>query len=229
MTERFEMGLRLNAAAEQRQHAAPRRREVFGGSGRHRGGAHLGDQPAVHHRQGFAGIGAEQEDHRHVGRDIGARIAGIEADELQAHRLRGHRRHDAEIALLLLNGQHLAHRLQHTALRELAERLFHRRNQRLPGQQPGDPLLVEKHHHVRPPASRRLFLSLRAERRNLPPRRARIVITPLLTNDEQSMASRRKPGPIRQLGRCGKWIPAFAGTTRRAEQRVRRLEARASC
>ncbi len=89
-----------------------------------------------------------------MGRHAGAGIAGIEADELQPHRLPRHRRHDAEIALVLLDRQHLADRLQDAALREFGQRHLHRRDQRLPRQQPGDPLLVEKHHHVRPPSRR---------------------------------------------------------------------------
>jgi hypothetical protein len=143
---------RTAASAEQCEHPALRRREIFRGGGRDRGGAHLGDQPPVHDRQRLAGIRAEQEDHRHMGRDGSAGIAGVEADEFQPHRRLGHRRHDAEIALLLLDRQHLTHRLQYPALREFGECLFHGRDQRRPGQQLADPVLVEKHHH--PSASR---------------------------------------------------------------------------
>ena len=154
MRQCFEMRLRLDAAAEQCEHLRLRRREVFRRRRRDRGGAHLGDEPPVHDRERLAGLRPKQQDHRHMRRHGGAGILRIKADELQPHRVRRHRRHDAEIALFRLDRQHLAYRLQHAALRELRERLFHRRDQPLPAQQLRDPRLIEKHHHAGLPRRR---------------------------------------------------------------------------
>ena len=145
--QRLEMGRRLHAAAEQRQDMRIRSREVPGRRRRYRGGAHLGNEAAVHHRQRLAGLGAEQQHHRHVGRQGGAGIARIEADQLRPHCRLGDGRHDAEISPALLDRQHVAHRLQHTAGRKWRQRRLHRRDQRIPVQHLPDRRLIEMHDH----------------------------------------------------------------------------------
>ncbi len=69
--------------------------------------------------------GLEQQDRREMRVEAGLGVAGIEGDELRAHGFRADRRHDAEIALALLDRQHLARRLDDLAHGERGERALH--------------------------------------------------------------------------------------------------------
>src|SRR5216683_2808382 len=77
----------------------------------------------------------------------GARVARVEADELRAHRILGYCRHDAEIALALLDRQHIAHRLENSPEREPGKGLLHRCDQLIPAQQAADIILAQIHDH----------------------------------------------------------------------------------
>jgi len=147
-SERLQMGLRLDPAAEQGQHAGVGCGQAARDRGRDRGGAPLGDEAAVHHREGLAGVRPAQHDDRQVGGQPPARVAGIEAHQLEAHGVLRHRGHDAEVALALLDGQHGPHRLHHAAGGERGQRGLHGRDQGVPVQQRAHARLVEVADHV---------------------------------------------------------------------------------
>ena len=146
--ERLQMRVRLHAAADERQHARVGRRDVLGHRGRDGGGAHLGDQSPVHRRDRLARVGPHEHDHRVVGGNAAARVAGIEAHELGAHRFLGHGRHGGDVALALLDGENVAHRLNHASARKRGERRFHRRDQLVPAQQPANIVFTEVAHEA---------------------------------------------------------------------------------
>jgi hypothetical protein len=157
LRERREMRPRLHAAPEQRQHSAFRSRQIIRDRRRHGSRPHLGDQAPVHDRHRFAGVRAEQQDHRKVGRYVRSGIARVEADELRPHGFVCYRRHDAEVALTLLDRQHVARGLYDLAARKRGERLLHCRDQFTPTQQAANLLLVQIEHNCRP-LGRRLRL-----------------------------------------------------------------------
>ena len=141
--QRVKMRFGLHAAAEQRQHPAAGAGEIFGCRSRDRCRAHLGNQPSVQNHQWLAGVGAEQQDHRVMRRHAMASISGVEADELGAHCVLGNRRHDPEIAAVLLDRQHFAHRPDDASARERDQRHLHCRDQRIPAEQMADFILAE--------------------------------------------------------------------------------------
>ena len=75
------MRTRLYAAAEQREHAALRGREISRNRRRDRRRAHLGNEASVHRRQRPADIGAVENDRRFVRWKVELRIGWIERHE----------------------------------------------------------------------------------------------------------------------------------------------------
>ena len=73
-------------------------------------------------------------------------VARVKADELQAHRLIGHCRHNTEVALIFLYGEHVAHRLKDAAGRERGERRLHCGDERVPPENRTHAHLVEIPH-----------------------------------------------------------------------------------
>src|SRR5207249_2245552 len=96
--ERREMAARLHPGPEDRQHGRVGSGQVARGDGRNGGGAHLGNQPAVHAHQRLAGFGLEENEGRVVRRHTA--VLRIEGHDLhpETARVRGH---DAEKAVVL--------------------------------------------------------------------------------------------------------------------------------
>lgn len=73
----------------------------------------------------------------------GSRVAGIEADELRAHRVFGNGGHDAEVSFPFLDREHLANRLQDPPERKCGKGCFHCRDELVPFQQLPNALLAQ--------------------------------------------------------------------------------------
>src|SRR4051794_13413069 len=82
-----------------------------------------------------------------MGRDRTPGITGIEAHKLQSHRVLGNSRHDSQIALTLLDGEHIANWLNDASGRKRNQSRFHGGNERSPLQMLLDLRLAKKHHH----------------------------------------------------------------------------------
>ncbi len=92
------MAAGLHPRAEDRQDRRVPAGETLRRDRRDGGGAHLGDEPAVHGGEWLAGLGPKEQDQRVMGRD--APVAGIESDELGAEGGRGGGGHGGEESLV---------------------------------------------------------------------------------------------------------------------------------
>src|SRR6266566_2172863 len=118
--QRGEVTLRLHAGSENPEHRRVRARQQLSRDRRRRSGPHLGDEPAVHHRERLPRLGLEHHDQCVVGVDPD--ILRIERDELGPEGARV-RRHDGEEAVMGGDGEHGAYRLYDLARGQRRERL----------------------------------------------------------------------------------------------------------
>jgi hypothetical protein len=141
------MGACLYPAAEDREHAGVGGGQRLGCRGRHRSGAHLGDQAAIEQCQRLARLGREQQDHGQMGRQPAPGVARVESHELGAHGVGADRRHDPEEASVAIDREQTPHRLLHAPGGEVDQRTLHGRDQRVPRQVLAHLVLVEEGQH----------------------------------------------------------------------------------
>src|ERR1035437_9574989 len=98
------VGARLPTAAENSQAAHLGRAESIERDGGDGGGAHLGDEAAVHYSEGLAGGAAQQLDDRHVRVQAEFVVAGKKRDCLYSHHVAGYNRHHGEPAVVVVVG-----------------------------------------------------------------------------------------------------------------------------
>src|SRR5262245_59981373 len=84
-----------------------------------------------------------------MGRYIRASVSRVEADEFEAHGIRGHSGHDRKVAPAFFDRDHVAHGLDHFTEGESSERLFHCSDKRIPSQYCAYTRLVQVAHHSR--------------------------------------------------------------------------------
>jgi len=121
-----------------------------GGDG---GGAHLGDEAAVHDGEGLAGGAAEQLDDGHVGVEAELRVAGEEGDGLDGHHVLVDDGHGGEPAVVgaggVVGAEDGARGLVHFACREVDEGLADGRDEGFPGEQRSDFFFGDVHVRLR--------------------------------------------------------------------------------
>ena len=96
------MSARLYAAAKNAEAAHLGRAESIERDGGDGGGAHLGDEAAVHYGERLAGGAAEQLDDRHVRVQAELVVAGEKRDCLYGHHIAGDDRHRGEPAIAVV-------------------------------------------------------------------------------------------------------------------------------